>query len=252
MTHILAALLLSFQFSAPPSLTPVSVLPDDIKPTYRAHSPPECGNWRGARSGKDQESRLRLGVYRMWVLGYITGFNVTGPDKTGDLLGTAPHEEVYSAIDGYCARNPSHSVVDSMRPIAAAFIRRRVGSLTAVAPAAGEKRRAMVVQPSPCRDWVRGRDNAILRLAYVGMLRGYLTAHNRWSSDPAGDAIGADDEPLIENAIEDWCGKQPSSLLIGAVNPLIDHVKAERAEGRLPPGGLRPNEKFTPGSPAQP
>ena len=247
MTHLLAALLLSLQPSAPPALTPALVLPEDSKPAYRAHSPPDCSDWAAARTVTIEDSRLRFGNHRLWVLGYITGFNIVGPDPSGDLLGAAPHEEVYAAIDGYCSRNPSHSVVDAMHPVAAAFIRRRQGTPAANVSAPGQRRRAMVVAAISCRDWIEARANAIVRLAYVGVLRGYLTAYNRWGPDPTGDAVGGEDRSLIEGAIDEWCRQRPSALLIGAVSPLIAHVAAERAAGRLAPAGMRPNDSLSAG-----
>ena len=250
MTSLFSALLLlSSQPVAPPSITPLPTLPKDSKPTYRALSSPTCEHWRAARAGQGEDSRLRLAVYRMWVLGYVTGFNVVGPDPTGDLLGTAPREELHEAIDGYCARNPSSLVVDAMFPIASAYIKRRQGSLAATTPTPPAKRHATVVATVRCRDWADNRGNPILRLAYVGVLHGYVTAHNRFGPDPAGDAIGAENIPLAEGVVDQWCSGRPSALLIGAVAPLIDHVAAERAAGRLPPAGMRPQDKISPGSP---
>lgn len=251
MTHLLAMLLLSLQ-AAPPAITPVDVLPEDNKATYRTHSSPECENWRSARAGTSDESRIRTGAYKLWVLGYVTGFNIAGPDKSGDLLGTAHHEELFAAIDGYCGRNPSNFVVDAMRPIAAAYIRRRQGDAAATLSIPGDKKQAKAVATTTCREWAGYRNNTILRLAYAGVVAGYVTAYNRFGPDPTGDAVGAADHPLFEDAIDKWCNGHPSALLIGAVAPLIEHVAAERAAGRLPPGGLRPVDKMTPGSPPDP
>lgn len=104
----------------------------------------------------------------------------------------------------------------------------------------------MAVVTTTCGDWAQHRGNVILRLAYVGVVRGYVTAYNRYGPDPAGDALGADDRPLIEERTDEWCRERPSALLIGAVAPLIDHVAAERAAGRLPPAGMRPADRFSP------
>lgn len=252
MTHMLAALLLSLQPAAPPAtVPPAPVLPDDTKPAYRAPGSPTCGAWRAARSGTDQDSALRRSVYRLWVLGFISGFNVVGPDPTGDLLGTGSQDEFFEAIDGYCGRNPSHAVADAMFPIAAAYIRRRGVSYANAAPVPRTKTRAIVVAALTCRDWVEDRGNRLLRVAYAGVLRGYLTAYNRWSADPSGDAIGADSLALLERGIEGWCSVRPDGLLIGAVDPLIAYVAAERAAGRLPPGGETPEATLTPESPSE-
>lgn len=245
ITHALAMLLLSFQ-AAPPVIAPADVLPADSKPTYRTHFSATCQEWSAARRGTSEESRLRVGIYRLWVLGYITGFNVVGPDKSGDLLGTAPQDEVYRAIDGYCARNPTYHLVDAMRPIAAAFVRRRQSKPVANVPAS--KTHAQAVALVTCRDWSQNQKNAILRLAYAGVVGGYITAYNRFGPDATGDAIGAADHPLIEEALGKYCSSHPTALLIGAVTPLIEHVAAERAAGRLPPAGMRPHDKVTPGS----
>ena len=250
MTHFLA-MLLSFQ-AASPAITPVDALPPDSKPTYRTHFSPTCENWRAARAGTSDDSRLRFGVYQLWVLGYITGFNVVGPDQTGDLLGTAPQEEFYGSIDGYCTRNPTHYVADSMRPVVAAFIRRRQGTLVANVSPSVKKTSAKALAPATCRDWTQQRDNAILRVAYVGVVAGYVTAYNLFGPDKSGDAIGGADQAFMDKEIGKYCTEHPSSLLIGAVTPLIEHVAAERAAGRIPPAGMRPHEKYTPGSPPDP
>lgn len=246
MTPLFAALMLALQPSAPPVITPVPVLPeDDSKQTYRAHSPPVCVDWRAARDRTVEASEIHFGIYRMWALGYITGFNIVGPDQTGNLLGDAPLDELYSAIDGYCTRNPSHTVEDSMRPIAAAFIRRRQAAPTANTSSQGSRRRATVVATRTCQDWGQDRDNAIMRLAYVSVVRGYVTAYNRWGPDPTGDAVGTNDQALIEERLDVWCHERPSALLIGVVAPLIDHVATERAAGRRPPAGMRPKDRFS-------
>lgn len=246
MTHLLA-MLLALQV-APPAIIPVDVLPKDKKPTYRTHSSATCGEWIASRAGASDESRIRLGVYKLWIQGYITGFNIAGPD-TGDLLGVAPQEEFFTAVDGYCARNPSNFVVDAMYPIAAAFIRRRQGTVEANLSTSRSKTRAQAVAITTCRDWTRSRENAVMRLAYAGVIAGYVTAYNRFGPDPTGDAIGAADDPLIEEAVDRWCTGRSSALLIGAVTPLIDHVAKERTAGRIPSAGLRPSDKYTPGSP---
>lgn len=250
MIHLTLALALVFQSATPPTIARAPVLPGETKPSYRAHGSPACSDWRSARVGKDEDSRLHAGVHRNWVLGYTTGFNIVGPDYSGNLLGTASRDEVYAAIDGFCQRNPSNFVVDAMRPLAAAIIGRR-GTPATMQPSSQGKKRSTVDAPTTCQDWVRDNDNAILRLAYVVVLDGYITAYNQWGPDPLGDAIGPDDRSLIENATNKWCGEHPAGLLIGVVTPLIEHVAAERAAGRLPPGGMRPKDKLTRDLPAK-
>ena len=232
----------------PPNVVPMPVLLADTKPSYRTHSSPACPDWRVARGGSAKDSDIRVSIYQLWVLGYITGFNFVGPDPTGDLLGSASQVEIYTAIDAYCARNPSNFVVDAMRPIADAIIRRR-GVPALSPPAKGVSRRAIVRAAVNCRNWVQGRSNEITRLGYVVVLHGYLTAYNRWGPDALGDAIGADDQAVTEAAADKWCSEHPSGLLIGTITPLIEHVASERAAGRLPPGGVQLNDKLTPMTP---
>jgi hypothetical protein len=145
-------------------------------------------------------------------------------------------------------RNPKNFVVDAMRPVADAIIRRR-GAPALSPPAEGVSRRAIVRAAVNCQNWVQGRSNDITRLGYVVVLHGYVTAYNRWGPDALGDAIGADDQAVTEAAADKWCSEHPSGLLIGAITPLIEHVASERAAGRLPPGGVRPNDKLTPMAP---
>ena len=206
MTHFLATLLLAAQVTTAPPVTLAPVLPADTKPLYRTHYAPDCGDWRAAREGTVEDSRLRFEIYKRWVLGYISGFNAVGPDQTGDLLGETAPELVYDAIDGYCERNPSYSVVDAMHPIADALIRRRQSGPLAATD--GRSRRATVLAVTTCQEWTRDREDSILRLAHVTTIWGYLTAYNRYSSDPAGDAIGADDA-LLEPGIDTWCAANP-------------------------------------------
>jgi hypothetical protein len=248
MTNLLLALLLSTQTAMPPKPVPMPVLLADTKPSYRSHSSPACPDWRAAREGSAKDSDIRVSIYKLWVLGYITGFNIVGPDPTGDLLGSSSQDEFYSALDGYCARNPKNFVVDAMRPVADAIIRRR-GAPALSPPAEGVSRRSIVRAAVNCQNWVQGRSNDITRLGYVVVLHGYVTAYNRWGPDALGDAIGADDQAVTEAAADKWCSEHPSSLLIGAITPLIEHVASERAAGRLPPGGVRPNDKLTPMAP---
>lgn len=153
MTHLLLAVLLLNQSVVQQNIVPTPMLPEDTKPNYRLHSSPACSDWRAARGGKAEDSDIRFSLYKLWVLGYITGFNFVGPDQTGDLLGSASPGEVYTAIDGWCARNPSHFVDYAMRPIADALIRRR--GVPALSPQAqGVSRKSMVHAAVNCHDWV--------------------------------------------------------------------------------------------------
>jgi hypothetical protein len=248
MTPLAFGLLLSSHAVASPSVPPAPVLADDTKPSYRTHSSPACSDWRVGRAGGSEDGRLRSGIYRRWVLGYVTGFNVVGPDQSGNLLGTSSVGELYAAIDGYCGRNPSRFVDDAMRPIIAAIVRRR-GVPALLGPTPEAKKRATVNATATCKDWAEERDNAILRLAHVVTLHGYVTAYNRWGPDPVGDAIGADDGPVTAAAIDKWCAERPGSMIFAAVGPLIDRVASERAAGRLPPGGVRPADRMQDGRP---
>lgn len=250
MLHLILALALSTQSTTPPSISLAPALPDNTKPNYRANGSPTCPAWRSARAGKDEDSQINAGIHRNWVLGYITGFNFAGPDQTGNILGTASGKEFYAAIDGYCGRNPSHLVAEAMHPIVAAIIRRR--GIPAITPSKTDaKKQATIVAPYTCRDWIRDSDNRILRFAYVVVLNGYITAYNQWGPDPVGDAIGVEDQSLIEKAADKWCGEHPSGFLIGTVKPLLDDVAAERAAGRLPPGGIRPTDEARRNVPAK-
>lgn len=236
-----AAILFGLQAISPPAVAPAAVLPADSKAAYRVHAPPTCADWRAARAGTVEESALRIGIYRLWVLGYVTGFNVGGPDPSGALLGASPRDELWGAIDGYCARNPSHSVEASMRPIAAAYVRRR--GEAAMLPPGIRTRRAQAVAVQTCRDWQDDRANDFLRLAYVGIVRGYVSAYNRWGPDPAGDALGTEDRRFIEGFLDAYCAERPQALLISVAARLIDHAAAERAAGRRPPAIMIPRER---------
>jgi len=255
MTIMLAALLLALQ-ATPPPVTPVE------KPFYRAQHSPFCAEWRNTRGGTDDESRIRRAAYRLWVEGYISGFNIHGPDPAGDLVGAAAWEEVAAFVDDHCARNPSHAIVDAMRPLAAHFIRRRpeptlrpppvscVVPGTCQARAGGPlRKRAMVAMTATCGHWNEDRDNPVLRMAYGRFaVGGYLTAYNLWGPDPAGDVIGSGDDAVVEAWLDQWCRDRPAHMLIFAMQPLIDHLAAERAAGRLPPPGMRPTDRLSPAS----
>lgn len=248
MTTVLASLLLSLQAVAPP-LVPPPVLPPDPKPFYRAQHSPDCEPWRSARRGSVQEDVIVRGAQRLWVEGWITGFNFYGPDPTGDLLGSASWEEVEAFIESYCARHPSHAIADAMRPLAAYFLRRRPQPTRLPAAGAPPRLRAMAVMTATCADWNEDRDNRILRIVYGNYaVGGFLTAYNHWGPDPAGDVIGSGRSAIVHTWLDSLCRSQPELMLVSAVRPLLDHLAAMRAAGRLRPGGMRPEDELSPGS----
>jgi hypothetical protein len=244
MKILLAALLLA-PAMAPPAFAPPAVAPPGTKPFYRGHYSVTCASWRTARVGTSDEARLRLEVYRLWLVGYVTAFNLVGPDLTGDLMGKRPWEEVYAYIDRYCERHPSYELVDATQPLVIDFLERRPKP---TGPPPGPKRKATVTMWTSCKEWTEDRGNAILRIAYGASVRGYLTAYNLWGPDPAGDIVGPVKDDFIDTWFDAWCLEQPRNALIGGMGPLIDHLRAERAAGRLPPGGRGPADTFSPGS----
>lgn len=245
ISHWLVALAILVQASPPP-IRPTPVLPEDSKPAYRAHLPPTCSQWREARAGTDVDSRYTHATQMFWVLGYVTAFNMVGPDPAGDWLNGGSREELEGAITAYCGRNPKSLVSDAMRPFAEAYVRRRqqvILGANSVAPKATT--RGMTHVTTTCGNWVESRSNRSLRAAYIQMLQGYLTAYNRFGPDPTGDAIGAQDGSFIEEIVDKWCSARPSVLLIGAATALVDQVASDRAAGRLPPGGMRANDRWS-------
>ena len=243
MVELLSALLLLAQPAPVVQSLPAPVLPPDTKPYFRANNSPACINWNSARASKTSEDVYRSAVHKRWVLGYISGFNVAGPDPTGDLLATSSANEFFGAVDGYCSRNPSNDVVYAMRPVASAIIRRRGTPALAISNST-VKKRAQIVGPDTCQDWSRNRDDKMMRLAYLVWLHGYITAKNQWGSDPLGDAIGNGD--ATEIIADQWCKEHPSARLVGVITPMIEHFAAERLARRLPPGGKGANDKLSP------
>ncbi|HEX6377165.1 MAG TPA: hypothetical protein VFZ91_15745 [Allosphingosinicella sp.] len=238
MPTVLAAFLLALQSASPPA---VAAAP--AKPFYRAHRAPDCRSWAQVRTGRGALPLLEA-AYNLWFHGYVTGFNAHGPDPAGDLLGPATWKQLGAFIDAYCARNPSHLVADALEPLAIDLIGRRP------VPARREARRlaTMTVETS-CEEWTRARRDQLMRTYYGGAARGYLTAYNRWGPDPSGDALGPGNDALIDRWIDKWCRGHSRARLIEAVAPLVRHLAAERAAGRLPPGKAEGNEQLIPAVP---
>jgi hypothetical protein len=234
MTTWLAAFLLAFQPASPPAVAEMA------KPTYRAHRTPRCSEWRTVRTGRGGTPLLEA-AYNIWFHGYVSGFNVHGPDPMGDLLGTTKWAQVGTFIDDYCARNPSHLVADALPPLVADLIGRRPAQTRP-----GPRRRAVMTVKTTCRDWTRDREDVLLRLVSGGAARGYLTAYNRWGPDKSGDVLGPGNDALIDEWIDTWCRARPSALLMQAIAPFIRHLAAERAVGRLAPGATPGNEPVIP------
>ena len=58
-----------------------------------------CGNWINALEDTGERAQLR-----MWILGYLSGFNV---ESTGaDFLRDRDADGLMALIDNYCRRNP--------------------------------------------------------------------------------------------------------------------------------------------------
>lgn len=235
MKILFAALLLAPPVVAPTA--PPAVAYAGNKPFYRGHFTMPCASWRTAREGKGQDGALRFGIYKGWLAGYVSAFNIVGPDNTGNLFGTHEWDDAYAYIDGHCARHPSHEVVDAMHPLVVEFLKRRLRSSPASKPPES-KRKATNSMWTTCKDWVQDRDNKILRIAWGAEVRGYLTAYNLWGPDPKGDAVGPVKDDIVDKWLDDWCaGRPPATALLLAMDPMIDHFAAERAAGRLPPAG---------------
>jgi hypothetical protein len=237
MTNWLAAFLIAFQAASPPG---AAVAPD--KPSYRTHRAPTCSEWRGVRKGGGATPLLEA-VYNIWFHGYVSGFNVHGPDPTGDLLGTAQWVQIGAFIDAYCARDPSKLVADALQPLVIDLIGRRPS------PTAAPERRARITVRTTCAEWNGARRDTLLRTVFGGAARGYLTAYNRWGPDPAGDVLGPGNDPLIDPWIDEWCRKHPSVLMLQAMAPFVQHLAVERAAGRLRPGKTPANEQLVPTNP---
>jgi hypothetical protein len=240
MTTLLTALLLAFQPTSPPA---AAVAP--VKQSYREHRAPSCAEWRTARSGRGATPLLEA-LYNIWFHGYVTGFNVHGPDPEGDLLGTATWKQVSAVIDDDCARNPSHLVADALEPLAMDLIKRRPAP---TGQRAG--RRAFMTVRTTCGEWNRARNDKLLRVVFGGAARGYLTAYNRWGPDPTGDVLGPGNDPLIDEWLDSWCREHSPALLLQGMAPLVRHLAAERAAGRLAPGSVPANEQLIPTVPGR-
>jgi hypothetical protein len=226
MTALLAAFILVLQPTAPPA-----------KPMYRAHRAPDCAGWRAARTGRGATPVLEA-AYNIWFHGYVTGFNAHGPDPTGDLLGHTTWARIGAFIDAYCARNPASVIAEALPSL--------IADLTKGHPTRARdprRRDAVMSLQTTCREWTGLRDDKLLRMAYGGAARGYLTAYNRWAADLSGDVLGPGNDSLIDPWLDTWCGRHPSAHMLEAMGPFILHLRAERAAGRLAHGETKANER---------
>lgn len=217
------------------------------KPFFRAQHSPTCKLRREARAGKSPDPELMLLSQRLWVRGYVSAFNVLGPDSRGDVMGSTSEDAVDAFLDAHCQRFPSDLLADAMRPLTNSLLKRQPPN-PAGAGGTPATRTARIALTVSCEKWLGSRDNNLVRLAYEIALGGYVTAYNLYGPDPSGDLIGTEDDAFATEWIDGWCRDNKPALLVSAVGPLADHLAAERAAGRLPPGGQRPQDVLSAGA----
>lgn len=65
-----------------------------------------CSEWTNAARGKSS----LLPVYHAWLGGFLTGVNLAGAKKHGDLTDGLDFRRMTIWIDGYCGLYPDHDV----------------------------------------------------------------------------------------------------------------------------------------------
>ncbi len=60
---------------------------------------PDCGQWLAEKTP----------TRRAWVLGYVSGLNLSGIEKM-NVLGATSAEQIYAWMDNYCRQNPLDDV----------------------------------------------------------------------------------------------------------------------------------------------
>lgn len=66
---------------------------------------PSCPKWTEERQGK------RSQILQFWLLGFVSGYNVYGPEPTGGAAAGVDSTGILAWVDQYCAANPLDSVV---------------------------------------------------------------------------------------------------------------------------------------------
>jgi hypothetical protein len=150
------------------------------KVSYRTYRAPGCGEWTQVRKGLGASFLLEA-AYNIWFHGYVSGFNVHGPDPSGSLLEKTDWQQAASFFDSYCARNPSHLLADGLQPLVVELMKDRP-----VLTGKQSKPRAQVTVGTTCKEWNSSKDDRLLRVTSGGAARGYLTAYNRWVRMPRG------------------------------------------------------------------
>lgn len=182
-------------------------------------------------------------VAKHWVRGYVSAYNIYGPEATGNLLRATTDVQVDAHVDSYCETKPDGLIAGALLVISD-DIARAAGTLTGSAEKPA-RRKATLMVATTCAEWTGAEDDPLTRLAYASSVRGFLTAYNLYR-DPDGDVVGSGDDELVDIWIDGWCSSRPKMLLLSAAHPLTQHLAAERAAGRLPPGGKLPGDILSP------
>jgi hypothetical protein len=84
--------------------------------------PPSCGKWTALR----KEHGIEGHAVEFWLLGYVSGYNMYGPDPNGGVGISIDTEGMEAFVDQYCTANPMMSLLDAADKLVRELHRRAI------------------------------------------------------------------------------------------------------------------------------
>jgi hypothetical protein len=104
-------------------LIPIGSLAADVNKMYRNISPTgydSCSEFIAASDECHQGYCVRFAIFRAWLQGYMTSYNIMTPD-TFDIAGGKAREASDKSLEGwlenYCKQNPSKGFTEAVEEL---------------------------------------------------------------------------------------------------------------------------------------